>query len=424
MSTAIAFEGVSKHYRGARTYRALRDDLVAGLGRIVGIRREPRQAVVALDNVSFEVEVGQSFALIGPNGAGKTTALKLATRIAYPTAGRIRVLGRVGALIEVGTGMHPELTGRENVRLYGRILGLSRRQIESRFDEIVEFSGIPAAIDQPVKQYSSGMQLRLGFSIAAHLEPDVLLVDEAIAVGDASFQYRCVERMAQLVREGRTLVFVSHDMSAIETLCRRAILLENGRIAFEGQAREAVRTYLSSVQAERMASDHAGAARGERLTITSVSLHDATGSETNEFRAGDQMTVRLHYEAAASVEAPIFSVGLHDGRIGVLSVASMLVDGNVPTRLIGKGHIDCTFEHLPLRPRTYEIWGSVRGAEGYGELVGWQRLRLFRILEHSLGTSRSSVIWSLERAPIVIPYKWGFGGITDPLSSLPQPGPQ
>src|SRR5436190_11948129 len=231
MSTAIAFDRVSKHYRGAESYIALRDDLAKVARRVLRRGGRERPVIRALEDVSFTIEEGSSVAVIGLNGAGKTTALKIMTRITYPTAGVVRVRGRVGALLEVGTGMHPELTGRENVALYGRILGLSGQQIAARYEEIVNFAAIGRAIDQPVKQYSSGMQLRLGFAVAAHLEPDVLLVDEAISVGDAGFQYQCVERMSSLVREGRTLVFVSHDMSAIETLCRRAVMLKDGRIA-------------------------------------------------------------------------------------------------------------------------------------------------------------------------------------------------
>src|SRR5262249_5611241 len=178
---------------------------------------------------------------------------------------------RVGALIEVGTGMHPELSGRENVNLYGRILGLSGRDIDGRFDEIVEFAEIGPAIDQPVKQYSSGMQLRLGFSVAAHLEPDVFLVDEAIAVGDEGFQYRCTERMAALVREGRTLIFVSHNLSAVEALCSRAILLRSGRIAAEGTTRDVVREYYDTVHGDRLSEEQVnGGAAGTDLEITAV----------------------------------------------------------------------------------------------------------------------------------------------------------
>src|SRR5205823_2378338 len=181
--------------------------------------------------------------------------------------------GRIGALIEVGTGLHPELTGRENVQLYGRILGLSGSQIRARFEEILDFSGIRDAIDQPVKQYSSGMQLRLGFAIAAYLEPDTLIVDEAIAVGDAAFQFRCVERMSKLVREGRTLVFVSHNLMAVESLCTRAILLSHGRVEQDGRPGEVVQDYLRGVHASLLDDSHR--IHGDEIEVLSVTLHDA-----------------------------------------------------------------------------------------------------------------------------------------------------
>jgi lipopolysaccharide transport system ATP-binding protein len=406
MTTALSFDNVSKHYRGTREYRALRDDIMAGLGRLAGVRRPPRNVVRALDGVSLEIPEGQAFGLIGPNGAGKTTALKLATRITYPTSGRVRVRGRVGALIEVGTGMHPELTGRENILLYGRILGISRREIARRFDDIVEFAGIGAAIDQPVKQFSSGMQLRLGFSVAAHLEPDVLLVDEAIAVGDAGFQYRCIERMAQLVREGRTLVFVSHDMSAVETLCERAVVLDRGRILRDGRARDVVRDYLLGVQEERLEADSSARVNGADLEIVRVSLHDANGAEVSDVRSGEALTARIHYRASREIPGPLFSLGISDGRIGCFALASMLVDGQAPESIAGDGYLDCTFDDLPLQPRTYELWGSVRGATGFGDLVDWQRLRLFRVSGEVAGDGLSAVTHSLDDAPVRLSYRW------------------
>jgi ABC-type polysaccharide/polyol phosphate transport system ATPase subunit len=408
---ALVFEDVSKHFRGGRSYRALRDDLVGAAARFVGLRREPEQVVRALDGVSFEIPEGQSFALLGPNGAGKTTALKLASRITYPTRGRIRVRGRVGALIEVGTGMHPELTGRENVDLYGRILGLSRRDVRRRFEEIVEFADVGGALEQPVKQFSSGMQLRLGFALAAHLEPDVLLVDEAIAVGDAGFQYRCVERMAELVREGRTLVFVSHNMSAIESLCERAVLLDHGRIVDDGPARDVVRAYLRRVEAELMAEDEARqlTARGA-LEILGVTLHDEAGREVDEVLAGHPMTVRLRFRTSHSIEGPIFEVGLNDGRIGPFALASMLIDGQAPSAISGEGYVDCTFDDLPLLPRVYELWGGVRGSAGFGDLVDWQRLRFFRVAGEVDGGGPAAVSHSLDNAPVRLPYRWDFGG--------------
>jgi ABC-type polysaccharide/polyol phosphate transport system ATPase subunit len=410
MAAALTLDHVSKHYRGAREYRALRDDVVAGIGRLVGIKAPPRSVVRALDDVSLEVPEGESFALIGANGAGKTTALKIATRIAYPTSGTMRVRGRVGALIEVGTGMHPELTGRENVHLYGRILGLSRRDTERHFDEIVEFAGVGDAIDRPVKQYSSGMQLRLGFSVAAHLEPDVLLVDEAIAVGDAGFQYRCVERMSKLVREGRTLVFVSHDMAAIETLCTRAVLLRDGRVAADGPARQVVAEYLHSVEDDRLsAATAAGTGAGE-LEIVRTTIHDEHGAEVDTVESGRPMTIRLHYRAPRPVRGPIVNVGLVDARIGCFALASMLRDSGAPDVLSGEGSIDCTFDDLPLLPRVYEVWCGVRGELGYGNLVGWQRLRIFRVNGETNGGGKGAVSIGMTNAPVLIPYAWGFRG--------------
>ena len=406
MTAALSFADVSKHYRGAYEYRALRDDIMSSLGRVVGRKRAGRHVVRALDGVSLEIPEGQSFAIVGPNGAGKTTALKLATRITYPTSGRVRVRGRVGALIEVGTGMHPELTGRENVNLYGRILGLTGRDVAKRFDEIVDFAEIGPAIDQPVKQYSSGMQLRLGFSVASHLEPDVFLVDEALAVGDEGFQYRCTERMATLVREGRTLVFVSHNLSAVETLCTRAILLRSGRIAAEGTARDVVRQYYDSVHGERLTEEELdGRAAGRDLEITAVTFHDRRGETVKDLAAGEPTVVRLHYRASKPIRRPMFTVGLSDGRTGCIFIASMLVDGRAPEVINGSGHVDCLFEDMPLLPKTYEVWGSVRGEAGFGDLVDWQRLRLVRVRGEIAGNGVSAVS-SIEWAPVKVPYRW------------------
>lgn len=408
MAAALVFDHVSKHYRGAREYRALRDDLVGAVSRVVRNGRPPRQEVRALDDVTFEIREGESAAIIGENGAGKTTALKLATRIAYPTDGIVRVRGRVGALIEVGTGMHPELSGRENIGLYGRILGFSRRDVARRFDEIVDFAGIGGAIDKPVKQYSSGMQLRLGFSIAAHLEPDVLVVDEAIAVGDAGFQYRCVERMQRLVNEGRTLIFVSHDMSAVETLCERALLLSQGRVVDDGPASSVVRRYLERFEDARADAEIAGADEGSPLEIASVTLADDDGNLVDRVTTGRPLVVRLEYVAHEPIPSPSFSVGLSDGRVGTFAVASMLFDDETPELLDGRGVVECRFEHLPLRPRTYEIWCSVRHESGHGDLVEWQPLRRFRVVPDAADPTPTRI--AMPRAPVVVPYAWRLVG--------------
>ncbi len=227
MGYAIRFENVTKRYpRGGPRYASLRHDFAEGVrraGRRLAGQRNEGRGPIALEDLSFEIEEGESYAIVGPNGAGKTTALKLISRISYPTSGRVKVRGRVGALIEVGSGVHPELNARENIWLYGQIMGMSKADVKRRFDEIVEFAELGHALDRPVKMYSSGMQLRLGFAVASHLDPDIFVVDEALAVGDAGFQAKCVERMMKLVAEGRTLLFVSHNLSAVEAICERGL---------------------------------------------------------------------------------------------------------------------------------------------------------------------------------------------------------
>jgi lipopolysaccharide transport system ATP-binding protein len=407
MTSAIEFHGVSKHFRGSwSTYSMARDDLVA----LVTGRRNTADVIRAIDDITLDVPEGQALGLIGENGAGKTTLLKLASRIMYPTAGKIRVRGRVGALIEVGTGMHPELTGRENIDLYGRILGLSRSDVRRRFDDIVEFADIGPALDRPLKQFSSGMQLRLGFSLAAHLEPDVLLVDEAISVGDAGFQYRCVERISTLVREGRTLVFVSHNMSAVEALCSRCVLVSHGRIVRDGPSREVIREYLHGVEEQLLASGPSRAPQfGEELELLGVTLLDGNGREVDSVPAGGPLTVRLSLRATRPTRRPIFEIGIADGRIGPLTMASMLIDGAAPEVLTGDCTVSCTFHELPLMPRVYELWAGVMGEAGLGDVLQWQRLRLFRVEGEVEQAGLAAVSETLMNAPVKTPYSWDIG---------------
>ena len=254
MATAIAAAGLSKRYRIGELragYGTLRESLVRGANRIA--RGELRhdyhhEEIWALRDVSFSIPQGQVVGIIGRNGAGKSTLLKLLARITSPTEGRAEIRGRVGSLLEVGTGFHPELTGRENVFLNGAVLGMKRREIGRKFSEIVDFAGVEKFIDTPVKRYSSGMYVRLAFAVAAHLEPEILLVDEVLAVGDAEFQRRCLGRMQDFGASGRTVLFVSHNMQAVARLCERTLLLDEGRIVHDGPSPEVVARYLQSGQ--------------------------------------------------------------------------------------------------------------------------------------------------------------------------------
>ncbi|MBC8030883.1 MAG: ABC transporter ATP-binding protein [Pyrinomonadaceae bacterium] len=252
MEPIIKAEGLGKRYviGASRTHTSLRDDLAArasaSVRRLRGGARVPHPSIWALSNVSFEVTQGEVVGIIGRNGSGKSTLLKILSRITKPTTGRFTLSGRVGSLLEVGTGFHSELTGRENIFLNGAILGMSKSEIESKFDEIVAFAETEQFLDTPVKHYSSGMTVRLAFAVAAHLEPEILIIDEVLAVGDIAFQKKCLGKMNEVARHGRTVLFVSHDLSAVNSLCRRAILLHEGSLVMEGPTRDVTAHYLNS----------------------------------------------------------------------------------------------------------------------------------------------------------------------------------
>ncbi len=285
MSAAIATHALSKRYRLGElqaSYGTLRDSIVGLVGK-VGRRHRPEE-IWALRDVSFEVQEGEVLGLIGANGAGKSTLLKVLTRITAPTSGRAEIRGRVGSLLEVGTGFHSELTGRENIYLNGAVLGMKRREIERKFDDIVEFSGISTFLDTPVKRYSSGMYVRLAFSVAAHLEPEILLVDEVLAVGDAEFQRRCLGRMEDLGDSGRTVILVSHNMQTITQLCDRVMLLEGGAVVADGPSSETVAAYLQSVHGTGSSAlwpDLAEAPGDDLVRLRSLRVVDESGETTS-----------------------------------------------------------------------------------------------------------------------------------------------
>jgi len=412
MREAVRFENVSKRYLlGGTQYASLRHDVIAGVRRVgqrVARRRTEVRGNLALDDVSFEVSEGESFALVGPNGAGKSTALKLMTRISYPTSGRVRVRGRVGALIEVSGGIHPELTGRENIWLYGQILGMRKPDIRRRFDQIVEFSELGHALDDQVKLYSSGMQLRLGFAIASHLEPDVFVVDEALAVGDAGFQAKCVERMTGLVAEGRALFFVSHDLSAVEAVCRRAIFLVGGKVREAGDTKQVVRAYLdwldSSHQDRLNATVEHRASR--QLELEGVSFLASDGEERSLYETGEDMEIRLRFRALVPLRRPHVSLGISDGRPGHgLALCSMLVDGGAPDLVDGEVTFSCRLRSLPLLPRVYQVFCSVLSEQALGDVFDWQLIGTFRIAQGSK-LSGPAAEAQIALAPVHIAHDW------------------
>ena len=303
----------------------------------------------ALRNLSFEIERGEVVGIIGRNGAGKSTLLKILSRITVPTEGRVRIDGRIASLLEVGTGFHQELTGRENIFLNGAILGMSRAEIASKFDEIVEFSGVEEFLDMPVKRYSSGMYVRLAFAVAAHLEPEILIIDEVLAVGDAAFQKKCLGKMGSFAQSGRTVLFVSHNAEAIRALCRRGIWLKDGTLERDGNADEVLEEYYNAAL-----SDVSFACSNQEygLTIQKVVLKNDRGEETNVFCPGDDLTVEISYDAQRAVEKPLVALGVL-GMTGSCFASNMLLDGHGPARLEGSGKIVCTFRSIPLLPQSY-----------------------------------------------------------------------
>jgi lipopolysaccharide transport system ATP-binding protein len=307
-SIAIRVEHVSKQFRlGARQskYPTLREALASGAARLAqrlatrgADAGEDRRILRALDDVSFEVRAGETLGIIGSNGAGKSTLLKVLAQVIEPTTGRAEIHGRLGSLLEVGTGFHQELTGRENILLNGAILGMRRNEILQKFDEIVAFSEVERFIDTPVKYYSSGMYLRLAFAVAAHLEPEILLVDEVLAVGDAAFQQKCMGKMSDVARHGRTILFVSHNMIAMEGLCDRVIWLREGRIVEDGPARAVVASYLRSVattQTERQWSDPATAPGNEQVRMHAVRVRPENGTAGDPVMVSTPFVIEFEY---------------------------------------------------------------------------------------------------------------------------------
>ena len=311
MTIAIKVDSISKRYKigtapGKFRYGMLRDQ-IAALPRKLFKRNEGRAGIDfiwALKDVSFDLEEGRVLGIIGRNGAGKSTLLKVLSRVTEPTKGYVSVRGRVGSLLEVGTGFHPELTGRENIYLNGAILGMKRTEIESKFDEIVEFSEVSQFIDTPVKRYSSGMYLRLAFAVAAHLEPEILVVDEVLAVGDAEFQRKCLGKMNDVAAQGRTVLFVSHNMSAILRLTQEALVMQKGQLTLRAPTNEAVDFYLSSGQSQAgertWDADEIPAASAPFRPI-SLKIHDPRGTIADTVRSTEPLTVEMKYQISAPV---------------------------------------------------------------------------------------------------------------------------
>lgn len=324
---AVRAEGVGKQYQIGQARRAdtLRDAITTAVRGRLGRRRtqeEERRILWALKDVSFEVRQGEVLGVVGKNGAGKSTLLKILARVTEPTEGRVTVVGRLGSLLEVGTGFHPELTGRENVYLNGVILGMKRRDVQRKFDEIVAFSGVERFIDTPVKRYSSGMYARLAFAVASSVEPDVLLVDEVLSVGDAEFQKRCVERMQALSGSGKTVLFISHSTPAVRSLCTRAILLAAGRVTATGPVDDVLDSYLTAGSRHYetgIIPDDAVRVGTGTAKVRRVELFSLQDAPVSQLHLGQPFRVSVTVDVSQSFPDGVFEIDIsaHDGTYGV-----------------------------------------------------------------------------------------------------------
>jgi len=323
----------------------------SGLGKRYRLgHRGRREWVWALEDVSFEIPRGQVVGIVGGNGAGKSTLLKVLSRITPPSRGFAAIRGRVGSLLEVGTGFHPELSGRENVFLNGAILGMRRAEVAARFDEIVAFAEVERFLDTPVKHYSSGMRVRLAFAVAAHLEPEILIIDEVLSVGDAPFQARCLRRMSQVARSGRTVLFVSHNLGTVRNLCERVLAIRAGRCVRDGPPREVIDAYLAEalggVEAEHPERADISSADAH---IESVEILDARGEPASRFQVGDPLVLRVALRAARRIEEPCVYVGLRSADGSPVAAGFQNLEDSVrPSFRAGRNLFELRVEALHL----------------------------------------------------------------------------
>jgi lipopolysaccharide transport system ATP-binding protein len=373
MQPIITIRELSKRYslgRPAAGDKNFRETLVAApqllirraLSLLDGTLKHKRAEadVWALRDVSFDVYRGEVLGVIGRNGAGKSTLLKILSQITEPTNGHIDIFGRVGSLLEVGTGFHPELTGRENIFLSGAILGMRRAEIIQKLDEIVAFAEVEKFVDMPVKRYSSGMYVRLAFAVAAHLEPEILLVDEVLAVGDMVFQKRCLGKMSDVAREGRTIIFVSHNMASIEALCSTCVFISNGRLVAKGDTHEVISRYITAEltpeSASACLSGHTGRRKDSIPMMTAVNLLGDDDSPTAAVRMGASVSVSVSFVCESNPIVPVIGIVIKNAHgLPILGVNNKFIGGYRFEGRLGAGTICCKIQRLPLLPGKYSL---------------------------------------------------------------------
>ena len=357
MTPIIEIQSVSKKFKishEASPYLSLRDQLVD----LLKFKSSKRQEDFwALKDINFNIMPGESVGIIGKNGAGKSTLLKILSKITPPTSGRIIGRGRIASLLEVGTGFHPELTGRENIYLNGSILGMRKKEIDAKFDEMVDFAGTEKFLDTPLKHYSSGMQLRLAFSVAAFLEPEILVIDEVLAVGDAQFQKKCLGKMEDVTRNGRTILFVSHNMAAVENLCKKTLLLESGKMKFFGQTSDALNLYtgIASFEEGNRTSKSIQLFTAQKESYISKLEFLCDGKPSEHLYMGCEFEIKMHFKSNILLEYPLMGIIIYDSyNTPILFFNNKNYGGNLVHEPIKEGVLSLTFPSLPLTAGIYD----------------------------------------------------------------------
>ncbi len=419
----LQVENLYKQYRlGLTGAGSLRDDVGRLWAKIRG-KEDPTlkigeannretiegEYVWALQDINFEVKQGEVLGIIGKNGAGKSTLLKILSKVTAPTKGNIKVRGRIASLLEVGTGFHPELTGRENIFLNGAILGMTKNDIRRKFDEIVEFSGIGKYIDTPVKRYSSGMYVRLAFAVAAHLEPEILIIDEVLAVGDAEFQKKCLGKMKDVAGEGRTVLFVSHNMGAVRGLCDRGLLMKNGKLEADGEVNKVISLYTQAINTNNSGEFIIGEAKQtERLVIEKAILRNQKGVCTQSFQIGDDLIVELHCSVRETIEKPHFWISV-ESQYGSLFGANSLIDGYAPESVNGNFTIKCIFKKISLLPQMFVLYAGARDKDGGNLITESKEIGCFFVTTQMSAIGYKGILVDTiaeSSSPMIVDYEW------------------
>lgn len=424
MNSEIWVEKLSKKYEIGRADLKLREHLNS-LMRFDFARKKASEekTVWALRDVSLSIRDGEAVGIIGRNGAGKSTLLKILSKITYPTSGAVKVKGRVASLLEVGTGFHEELTGRENVYLNGSILGMSKTEVKQKFDTIVEYSGVERFIDTPIKRYSSGMRLRLGFAIAAHLDPDILIIDEVLSVGDAAFQRKCLDTIERLRAKSRMILYVSHNLASVENLCKRTIWIDHGGVRMDGATPTVIREYMGSVRASQLVLSTALAgienrAGNGKIQFTGVEFLSREGIPLKVIRSGDAIVVRLRYCAHQPIAFPCFGFRLYtEYETMVTEVGTSHHGIYISSVDPGEGYVDLEIDFLNLMAAKYKL--SLWLTDMPGQLV-------YDNIEHAVtfevegaNLFQSGKAMDGRQGIVFFPQKWNLSGMSGQVQYTP-----